>query len=346
MERILIKLALFLFLSSSFSLAQTAIAVFDLKPNAMAFSEARTLTERLRIELQNTRKFTVVERKHIDKIIKEQGFQLSGVTSSEYAVKVGELLGVEKVVVGNIGIFYNGSRKTYSINARLISVTTGNTLETAIYDYNGNITHILKYGLKNIAYQLAGLKISQEKKYSPPNTIKRKALPSREYTHFKTTVGLEWGVLSHFRNGKYMSIWLGGSDYSMGIRFRGWYFQKDIPNIFYNDGFENGRIKDAYGLFLDFSQGEFRGFWGGLGITYQKMSVGHKEEIGNKDYELAGLSFSFGVLVKLLSNFYLNLWLDAHTFMVGDRVVRVGDYHTFVNDKVNYDFSIALGWHF
>lgn len=335
-------LVIFFLLLNSSILAQTSIAVFDLQANNDLRDDASILSERLRIEIHKTGKFKVVERKYIIDIIKEQGFQLTGVTSSEHAVKIGQILGAEQIVIGSYGAFNSG--KTFSINARLISVETGNTLKTATYDYTGNIDNILQIGMKKIAYQLAGLRFQEESTY-PPKTYNSQPTYNEKHTPIKTTLGLEWGALSHFRNGNYASVWLGGCDNELGTRFRVVYAQKDIPQIFYGDGFGDGRINDAYAVFLDISQGNFSGFWGGIGLAYLKMSVSHEDEIEKKDYELVSLVFSVGVMTKLISNLYLNLWIDTHFFIIGNKEFKVGN-HNFVHDDAGFDFEIALGWHF
>ena len=51
----------------------------------------------------NTGLFTVGERGEMDSILKEQGFQASGCTDIECAVKIGKLLSANKMLVGEIG---------------------------------------------------------------------------------------------------------------------------------------------------------------------------------------------------------------------------------------------------
>ena len=314
--------------------AQTSIAVFELDCKNAYIGiynvDSRALTDRLIHELNKTGKFQIVERERVKIILDELKFQQTGVTSTVNAIKVGKILGVEQVLLGSLGVF--GYKKT--INARLINVENSKVVKTATYDFEGGID-VLPDIIKRIAYQLAGLQIYDN--YS--------SSPTKEYIPSKTTFGIEWDVLSHFRNGYCASVWFGGSNGELGIRLRGIYAQKDIPQIFYRDGFNDGRINDAYGLFLDISQGNFNGLWGGIGIAYLKMCVGHEEEIEKKDYELASLAFSFGLMSKLISNFYLNLWVDTHIFIIGDKELEVGS-HTFVHDDVGLDLSISLGWHF
>lgn len=53
-------------------------------------------------ELVKTGKFVVVERKRIESVLQEQGLQLSGAVDPTTAGKVGKILGVELVLVGDI----------------------------------------------------------------------------------------------------------------------------------------------------------------------------------------------------------------------------------------------------
>jgi len=75
------------------------------------------------------------------------------------------------------------------------------------------------------------------------------------------------------------------------------------------------------------------------------ISLGHEKELEKKDYDLVSFAFSLGVIAKLISNLYLNFWIDTHFYIVGDKKFKVGN-HYFHHDDVGLDLSIALGWHF
>ncbi|MCK4445562.1 MAG: hypothetical protein KAW56_00610 [Candidatus Marinimicrobia bacterium] len=138
--------------------AQTNIAVIEFSGKNISKDETSILTDRLIIELVNTNKFTVLEREKMDEILKEQGFQISGCTSNECVVEIGQLTGVEKVVAGSIGKVGD----IYSISARIVSVETGKILATATYDYKGDIGNLLEKGMKIISLKLAGDKFSEK----------------------------------------------------------------------------------------------------------------------------------------------------------------------------------------
>jgi len=89
-------------------------------------------------ELVKSDKFIVVERDKINKIMEEQKFQNSGIVDSQTAVKLGQILGLEAIVVGAVTEF--GVRKEgsdyllaqskqqvaeVSVDIRVIDVQTG-----------------------------------------------------------------------------------------------------------------------------------------------------------------------------------------------------------------------------
>ncbi len=98
------------------------IGVIDLEvKEGVPTSAIVPLSDSLRKELFNTKKFKVLDRKNMDVILKEQGFQLIGCTSSECAVEAGRLLGVERMVTGNIAKLGD----TFYISVTITNVETG-----------------------------------------------------------------------------------------------------------------------------------------------------------------------------------------------------------------------------
>ena len=126
------------------------IAVIDLIGNNVSDNEVKALSDRLRVELFNTKHFKVVERTMMEEILEEQGLQQSGCTTTECIVEVGKLIGVEQIVGGSISKVGN----TFSVSARIVSVVTGDILHTATYDYKGEIDDLLTTGMKKVAKDL------------------------------------------------------------------------------------------------------------------------------------------------------------------------------------------------
>ncbi len=132
------------------SSGQGFIAVMPLDANGISETEAAVLTDRLRSELFQTGEFEVIEREKMRAILEEQNFQLTGCSSNECMVEVGQLIGVQQMVGGSVSQF----GRLFSISIRLIDVETGRIIGTAIYDHNGEIEGLLDIGTRQVARQL------------------------------------------------------------------------------------------------------------------------------------------------------------------------------------------------
>ncbi|HXI24347.1 MAG TPA: FlgO family outer membrane protein [Pyrinomonadaceae bacterium] len=97
----------------------------DLKGNVTNFG--RFLSEELITRLYLTKKFKVIERQQLNKIIAEQKLSLTGVVDPASAQKLGRVLGVDSIVFGSVSDLV----KTLRINARLISTETGEVFAAA-----------------------------------------------------------------------------------------------------------------------------------------------------------------------------------------------------------------------
>ena len=128
----------------------TFIAVVDFTGNNVNEGDCRALTDRLRIELYNTKHYKVIERAMMDDILEEQKFQKSGCVSDECIVEIGKMIGVEQIVGGSISQVGN----VYSVSARIVNVETGEIENTGLYDHTGNIGELLTGGMKRVAVEL------------------------------------------------------------------------------------------------------------------------------------------------------------------------------------------------
>jgi len=128
------------------------LAVLDLKNNAgLKNEECSTLSDAVRQELFSTGKYRIVDRENMDQILKEQGLQVSDCTSEECAVKIGQLLGVEKMVVGSIGKL----GQVYMLNLQLLNVETGE-IEKMVSDECPCMIEQLPKQIRNLAQQISG----------------------------------------------------------------------------------------------------------------------------------------------------------------------------------------------
>ena len=139
----------------TFLLAQSGkptVAVLDFEGQDVSESDVKTLTERMRTEIGNTNAVRLIERKAVEKIMAEQGFQQSGCTSDECAAEVGQLLGVQFMISGSIGKM----GKSYTIDAKMFSVETGETVRTKSATFEGDISGLLTE-MQILAWEITGL---------------------------------------------------------------------------------------------------------------------------------------------------------------------------------------------
>jgi len=61
------------------------------------FIDSEALTELLQVEFVKQKYYIVVERNQLQKILEEKKLSLSGLTETEQAVKLWELLGAQKI---------------------------------------------------------------------------------------------------------------------------------------------------------------------------------------------------------------------------------------------------------
>ena len=128
------------------------VAILDFEGRGISQLEAQTLTDRLMSEMVNTDAVIMVERNQMEEIMNEQGFQQSGCTTSECAAEVGALLGVQNMVSGSFGKLGN----SYTIDAKLFSVSTGGTIRSVSKTYKGEVDGLLNI-IEIVAWELVGL---------------------------------------------------------------------------------------------------------------------------------------------------------------------------------------------
>jgi hypothetical protein len=158
-------------------------AVLDFQGLGITTMEAIALTQRLAGELVNTDAFILVERSQIEEILEEQGFQQSGCTSAECAVEIGALLGVQKMISGSFGKV----GETYTIEAKMFSVETGQTERAVNKTYKGEVDGLITQ-VELVAWELAGLE--------PPDALKEKAGIPLEKPKVAKKKGRRWLLLT------------------------------------------------------------------------------------------------------------------------------------------------------
>ena len=144
------------------------IAVMEFKPGiGVCTSQVNGLSDMLINSLFETQKFKIVERTQIDKIIAEQGFQKSKL-SSEQVIKVGKILGVKYICVGTVN-FIATDRSVeqvqtgmitgeFNLDVRITDVESGEIIATAGVTKSGSQTYrsLMPELAKEIARKIKG----------------------------------------------------------------------------------------------------------------------------------------------------------------------------------------------
>jgi TolB-like protein len=97
----------------------------DLRGNVTDFG--RFIAEELITHLYETKKFKVIERQLLNKVITEQKLSLTGIVDQTSAQKLGKLLGVDAIATGTV----TDLGKSLRVNARLIDTSTGEIFAVA-----------------------------------------------------------------------------------------------------------------------------------------------------------------------------------------------------------------------
>ena len=158
-----IKIILFV-CSLAFSNEKPTVAILDFEFYGVEKNQVNMLIERMRTEIGNTKAVRLIERNAVDKIMQEQKFQLAGVTNNEIATKLGNLLGAQFMINGVIGKIGN----KYTIDCKMFSVETGETVKTSNATYEGNISDLL-LEMQIMAWDIVNLEIPDKLKFQKYN---------------------------------------------------------------------------------------------------------------------------------------------------------------------------------
>tara|TARA_B100000315_G_scaffold167006_1_gene155559 strand:- start:641 stop:2044 length:1404 start_codon:yes stop_codon:yes gene_type:complete len=115
------------------------VAVLDFDPRGISTLEAQSLTDRFAAELNNTEEVILVDRRAMNEVLDEQGFEAQGCTSEECAAEVGALLGVKYMVNGSVGRIGD----TFTIDAKMFFVATGVAERTKSKTYAGPVDGLI-----------------------------------------------------------------------------------------------------------------------------------------------------------------------------------------------------------
>ena len=123
---------------------------FDAEGIDYVFSSA--LASIVRKEVIKASDYKLVDRNAMNEILAEQGLSQSGCVSSECAVEVGKLLGVQQMIGGTLSAL--GS--LYLLDINIIDVETGEIIKTESVEHIGKIEELISPLRKTVKSMLGG----------------------------------------------------------------------------------------------------------------------------------------------------------------------------------------------
>ena len=130
----------FLFLSSLSSQEQKlAVSILDFNGEDVRPKVLKACFQRLETSLIESDKFIVIEKSEREEILEEQKIQSSGICDTDCIVEVGQLLGAEYLMVGEI-IDLSG---LYQIDIKIINVEKGDITEKVTQEVEGKVKDLL-----------------------------------------------------------------------------------------------------------------------------------------------------------------------------------------------------------
>lgn len=125
-----------------------AVMPVEVKGESGSFGEA--LTDKMITQLVNLRRFKVIERMALDKVLEEQQLQVSGVVDEETAVKVGRVAGADAIVMASAVQHGSGSK----VNVRVIDTETSETIVARGETVSGNDLEDFEKAIDDLAIMI------------------------------------------------------------------------------------------------------------------------------------------------------------------------------------------------
>jgi len=141
MKNVVIVFGIILMAISLSNAAKPTISISDLNSTSgITKEEVVQLTSKLVNELVMANAFEVIDRTKRDEILREQGFNFSGATDQSFnLIKIGKLLGVQKMIGGSIGKLGN----VFSVDLQMLDVNTSRINLVFSREYTGDVSVLL-----------------------------------------------------------------------------------------------------------------------------------------------------------------------------------------------------------
>lgn len=148
-----------------------AILPFDAHGSASP-DQGRLLGDRIRSMVVQSQNYRVFERDAMDKILKEQGFQVSqNCENTECAIELGKLLSVKEILTGSLSQI----GQVYSVQLRIINTETGTIVNEEFLDCECEFKEIMASKLQTMLSQLIHQTPASPQPVASPESVPPKA---------------------------------------------------------------------------------------------------------------------------------------------------------------------------
>ncbi len=138
------------------------VAVLPFHASGVSKPDAYGVTLLFETALLNTKAYTVIEQTQMESILQTQEISLSDCTDIACAVRIGQLLSAQQIVVGTVGKIAS----LYYLNAKIVDVTTSKIISAE--GVQAKTLEALTDVITSFAYQVAGLEYSGKEKTLQP----------------------------------------------------------------------------------------------------------------------------------------------------------------------------------
>jgi TolB-like protein len=114
--------------------SRLALAVIPFSGKGDAKELADPVTAEMITQLVSLRRFKVIERTALDKVLEEQSLQASGLVDDKTATNLGKIAGADAIVLGSLSVSKNYTK----VSARVIDTETGETIVAKVEGAEGS----------------------------------------------------------------------------------------------------------------------------------------------------------------------------------------------------------------
>ena len=129
--------------------AQFAVSILDFKGEDVQDKVLRACYNQLEESLIQSNRFTVIDKSQRDEILDEQKFQNSGACDEDCAVEIGQLVGAEYLMLGEI----IGFGDLFQVNIKIINIEKGDVAEKVTSQIEGGMFDLLN-GMEDASQEI------------------------------------------------------------------------------------------------------------------------------------------------------------------------------------------------